>query len=77
MQIVINSTITGSVDSANNFGCSVTYDSEGNPIFDCSRSFTGVLAYFMSVFAVPESISVLFGALSIRAALKMIPFVRL
>lgn len=77
IEIVMDASSSGAGDISALHGCSVTVDSSGVPTYDCSKSFSGVVAYFMQVFAIPECFSVIFSSLSIRTALKMIPFVRL
>jgi hypothetical protein len=39
-------------------------------------TFSGVCGYFVSIFKIPESISVMVSALVLRVALSMIPLVR-
>lgn len=45
--------------------------------FDGSMSFSGFAAWLLETFRVSESIAVLVSALSLRAILSMVPFVRL
>lgn len=53
-----------------------TVSSNASASFSPSLSYTGLAAWFIQVLKLPECLSVLMSALSVRVALRLIPFIR-
>lgn len=72
--IVLNNFIYSLIEIVMNFANSQL---QGANLASADMSFTGIAAWLIQIFKVPECISVVTGALALRSVLAMIPFVRL
>lgn len=49
----------------------------GSSALNGSMSFSGLMAWFLECFRIPEAVSIVVSALVLRLVLSMVPFVRL
>lgn len=71
--IVMNNLLYDVMEIIKNFAS----QQSGTNTFNGGMSFTGFMAWLIESFRIAECISVIVGALILRVALRMVPFVRL
>lgn len=72
LPIVLNNFLYDIMEVVLNFA----NDQSTTATIDGNMSFTGFMAWVMETFKIPECLSVISGALLMRLAISMVPFIR-